>query len=433
MKKIALLLTMALMANMAQAQGWKDKLKAAKEKVSSVAEGGIGKDYSKYFDTIQFVNIKEFASGVKEGPINCFDGNPAGFPMKSSWPCEISLEKDEKFGTVINLSKTKYYPKLSGDSEIVPYYYNSGQSRLYLREDLFITYSVLQSGEIELDQLLGGKDNQKKLIAEIEAYQKWALAEVEGDESLAKDAREAESKAKEAARLAKYGLEGKNVKSIEIFASVPKIFGQFIPYSYYLVATLADGTKISTKDGGYRNDYEVTTTKSDFKGAIESGFLSSDELVITAKVKSKPSVTKTKKISIPYNSDISFLLYGHGWNHRNGDRGSNATIKIKQEAHTVTGEPVLRVRIESTAAHAKLREFSISPNNAIVIDCHGGDGGNDGGHFNGGDGGNVKVIKDPSVKHFTVDYNLNGGKAGGYNASAGRDGKYTVIEQSVTF
>lgn len=430
MKKIVLVLTLASIVNLAQAQGWKDKLNAAKEKVANKTGGGTSIDY----DTVEFTNIVEFIPNIKEGPIKCFDGNPAGFPMKSNWPCEVKLVKDEKFGTIIDISSTDFYPKISSDSKFVPYYYSQGGTkRLYMRNDLLITYSILQSGEIELDKLLGGKDNQKKLRAEIEAYQKWALTKVEADELSAKNGREEEAKAAAAERLAKYGLEGKNVKSIEIFPSVPKVFGHFIPYSYYIVATLSDGKKISTKDGGYISDYEVTTTKSDFNGAIESGFLKSDELIITAKVKSKPSVTETKKISIPYNSDIQFLLYGHGWNHRNGDRGSNATIKIKQEKHSVTGEPVLRVRIESTAAHASLREFSISPNNAIVIDCHGGSGGNEGGHFNGGDGGNIKVLKDPSVEKFTVDYNLNGGKAGGYNASAGRDGKYTVIEQLVTF
>jgi len=308
-------------------------------------------------------------------------------------------------------------------------------TRMYFKDDKFATYYLdSETKKVTIKEIFGGKESMNKLAAEIEAYEKWAAAKIKADQESAGASREAERQAKAAARLKKYGLADKDVKSIEVITAVPAKFGYYIPFSYKVVATLKNGTKISTGNGeGFLEDYIITAPKRDFNGAIESGFLDSDEIVITAKLKKDPSISHTAKISIPYNSSLKFELYGKGWYHKRGDNGYDVTLKIKQENHSVTGKPVLRVRLESNAAYAPLREFTISPDQAIIVDCHGGDGGNEEGHFNGGNGGNIRVIKDPSVENFYVDYNVNGGAKGGYNASAGRDGRYTVVEQPVNF
>lgn len=426
--KVVVLLAIALsVSQVGVAQKWKEKLNAAKDKVSS---GGS----APAVDTTQFKSADTYLADLEQGECPCWDANPAGFPLKSSWPCKLELKEDAKFGQIISVSGTDYYPKLNDDSKVVPYYYSQGGvGRLYLNGNTVVRYSKSQSSdEVILDQLLIAKSNQKGLMAEIAAYERWALAAVEADENAGDADRKAKREAEAAARLAKYGLEGKSVKSIEIKPNVPDVFGHYVSYGYDIIATLADGTKISTADGGYISDYEVTKSSGTYN-KFENGFLSSDELVITAKVKSKPSVTATEKIAIPYNQNVQFLLFGRGWHHREGDNGSNTEVYIKQENHSVTGKPVLRVRIKSTAAHAPLSEFSISPNNTIVIDTHGGEGGNDGGSFRGGHGGNITVYKDPSVDNFKLDHNTRGGQGGTSYANDGRDGEYKVITQPVSF
>lgn len=108
--------------------------------------------------------------------------------------------------------------------------------------------------------------------------------------------------------------------------------------------------------------------------------------------------------------------------------------EIIEDKHAVTGEPVLRVRLTSTAERAKLKEFSLSPNQSFIVKTYGGKGGEDNSRFyNGGDGGDIIVYKDPSVSSFRIKYDTKGGAPGGSSASFGREGDYRVIEQALNF
>jgi len=435
-KKLILLLLTTLVFNLANAQGLKARLKAAKEKINNKLEEAAGnKDYSSEFEGKEFPDMLTHIDKWHGKTIKSYTYDYRDLRYYSSEKVKVEVVKEGNEYKYIQLGQWKFVAEKNPDSDKIANFKGS-PGALYFTDTKIVTYYGRsgEEGGVSIKRFYGAKEPAKKVEAEISAYNKYTKKLISSDVAAADKERAKIAAEKAAIRKAKYGLVDKDVKSIEVIPNVPAKFGHFIPFSFKVVATLKDGTKISTGNGeGFIEDYILTTPKRGFNGALESGFLKSDEVVITAKLKKDPSIGHTKKVSIPFNSDIRFEFYGKGWYHKRGDNGYNVTLKIKQEKHSVTGKPVLRVRLESNASYAPLSEFSISPDKAIIVDCHGGDGGNEEGHFNGGNGGNIRVIKDPSVENFYVDYNVNGGQKGGYNASAGKDGKYTVQVQKVNF
>ena len=269
----------------------------------------------------------------------------------------------------------------------------------------------------------------KKIKTEIEYYFKSAAQQIESEQAVVNEKAKANAAKDLAARKAKYGLEGKEVKSIKIVTDVPEEFGYYVPFSYYIEATLENGQKIRTKyDEGFLEDYNIEKTVTDFNGAIPHGFVPGDAVVIKASVKSNPAVKAEKKITIPYNMDAAFT---YSENIAGAD-GHHVKIFIKEEKHGVTGEPVLRVRLKSAAFWAKDIKFSINPKNTIVVDCSGRNGRDLQNHYRGGDGGDVEIYVDPSVTTYKLRLDNSGGK--GYGTSAnGNSGSKNVYKEAVTF
>lgn len=435
-KKIIVLAIAALTFNVTNAQKLKDRLKAAKEKMNTKLEEAAGnKDYTSEFEGKEFPDMITHIDAWNGKTIKSYTYDYRDLRYYFSEDVKVEVVKEGEEYKYIQLGQWKFVAEKNPDSEKIANFKGS-PGALYFTDSKIVTYYGRsgEDGGVSIKRFYGAKEPAKKVEAEISAYNNYTNGLINADVAAANKERARIAAEKAAARKAKYGLHDKDVKSIEVIADVPSKFGYYIPFSYKVVATLKNGTKISTANGeGFLDDYIITAPKRDFNGAIETGFLDSDEIVITAKLKKNPSISHTEKVSIPFNSPLKFEFYGKGWYHKRGDNGYDVTLKIKQENHSVTGKPVLRVRLESNASYASLREFSISPDQSIIVDCHGGDGGNEEGHFNGGNGGNIRVIKDPSVENFYVDYNVNGGAKGGYNASAGRDGRYTVTEQKVNF
>lgn len=210
-------------------------------------------------------------------------------------------------------------------------------------------------------------------------------------------------------------------KPVKVLASLPAKNGNFTRLDFEIETTLANGKVITNKNGGFMSDYTITkNVKTDFNGNIESGFIPGDQVVVSVVCKHDKSKKAESKLTVDYNFGANFLLYGRDWNRSAGENGNEVEIEIKQENHKVTGKPVLRVKLKSNAARAPLREFTVSPTETIYVKTKGGD--DEVKHFNSGDGGDITVYKDPSVKSFRIKYDCNGGKPGGRFASSGRDG-----------
>lgn len=261
------------------------------------------------------------------------------------------------------------------------------------------------------------------------------------------DAKQEERNAELAAHKAQYSIDGKDVSGIEfVNFSVPDKFGHFRGFTFDIKATLKDGTTISTEDAAnsYWSDYTITYDAPNYQTRdldgeiLQSGFVNDDVITVTVACKHDPSKTISKDVPLKYNEDISFS-YRNGTtsSYGNGGNAMNYRFEVKQVKHAQTGENLLQIRITNVSESSVLSEFKMRADQTLHFSCNGGNGSEYHDHWgigNGGNGGNITVIKDPNVTSFNFDYsNLGGNPGPAYNAVRGRDGSYKEEARAVNF
>lgn len=313
------------------------------------------------------------------------------------------------------------------------YFYDSYKLGLILDSSIMVVFKTLDYSIVAtVNKRLSNSDESTQ--GKIEAYV------VNAEEILTqKFSADADKRMEE--RIAKFGLKGKDVASIKIENLVVGKNGKIGCYSnvsYDIVATLKNGTKISTADGGFKSDYEISMNDAQLEGGkLKATINKKDVFSIDVKVKSDPSKTTREEIVIPYNQAISFNWSGTGWSRSRGESARNIIIELKQTKHTETGADLLLVRIKGTDGSV-LSQFKIAPDMNIIVKLKGGYGGNDGATvFAGGNGGNIKVVKDPNVKSYSLDAQLEGGSGGtnqaGRSAASGSNGSIKEEIRPLTF
>ncbi|MFK7787369.1 MAG: hypothetical protein AB8B56_19755 [Crocinitomicaceae bacterium] len=432
MKLIISSILFVVLANTAYAQNWKDKLKNAKEKAQTSLESsmGVDKDYTSEYEGQEFPDMMNYLNSWEGKTLRYFIKDQNDHVLHAKGSEEVIYVKKGDEITGITIGSWNFFPKKNPDSDKIQAFSGTPGS-LYMNEDNIAVYQTNGDGEVFLRYLYGPKQSINKMQTEILYYNRYTNSLIEADVEVATAERKRIAAEKAAARKAKYGLHDKKVTSISITASLPEENGNFSPYSYSIEATLEDGTKISTNDGGFFSDYNITRTGTDFSDNINGEFVEGDQVSIEASLKYNPAIKDVKKLTLDYNTNINFFMYGRGWSGSEGEDGNDVEIEIKQETHAVTGKPILRVKL---TGRGEVKKFSISPNKTMIVKTYGGSGGEDDERFyNGGDGGDITVYKDPSVEAFRIKYDTNGGAPGGRSANAGRDGMYKVIEQKIYF
>lgn len=256
-----------------------------------------------------------------------------------------------------------------------------------------------------------------------------------------------EEKNKEAAAAAhreKYSIKGKDVTKIEIEANHGAKLGHGAKFTYGIIATLKDGSKIKTKNlggEGYLDDYEVT-----IHGDIDGDLLNpntislkpynykGDYIQISAKSKHHPSLAGVnQKYVLTY--DLPIELNFSGLNSTvDGDPGKSLRIDVKVVNHSETKEEILEYRIYDESSNL-INKFRLRRDVQFRIISNGGNGGDkrkDSQCGRGGDGGNITLNLDPKVgDDYQFDYQNMGGKGGinkdnsFRNGTDGRDGRFT--------
>ncbi len=253
------------------------------------------------------------------------------------------------------------------------------------------------------------------------------------------------SNAREAERKAKYGLADKDVASIKVNIKPIELdgkfsLGQYGKIDYEIVATLTDGTEISTHDGGYTTDYSISRphAQDDDFDVILPVFSDKDVYQVDVTLDKDNSITATGKVALTYDYDLSFnwSAYG-GFRKRNGDSARDVDLYIKQTTNTESGKTLLMARIVDSYSDEMLSEFKIDPSKTMYIKLYGGDGGVDEGTpTNGGNGGDVTVHVDPNVTSYKLKTGLTGGSGGKgsyYRGDDGDDGSVTEVVEKVSF
>ena len=357
---------------------------------------------------------------------------------------DIKFKKnDDGIINIIVIGKEEYKAAKSESKSFV-ISYGGRYGALYLTESSIVMYSM-RNGDVYVEKCYGSKIGIGAAEKEIKAFR--VNAEETRDQQAGEYAEKAAEEAKKAeeARKKKYSLEGKEVVKIEIInLNVPQKFGHFRGFTFNMKATLKDGTTISTEkfDEGYISDYEIKYTPNTyaaemFENKLESGFVDGDIIKVEVSCKSNPTLTVSETVTLKYNEDVSFdYRNGMTYNFGNGGNAMNYRFEVKQVKHAVTGADILSIRIYNITEGKLVSEFKMGIDQTLHFKCNGGNGGDEHttGIGNGGNGGNITLVKDPSVKYFNFDYsNLGGNPGKSYSAVRGRDGSFKEESRKVNF
>lgn len=444
-KNITILLGLGalLSFNQLNAQSFKEKLKAkmaaAKKELGSEKAPSLTDEELK---NKEWVSIGENAKKWEDGEYNYWYVDRQGNKKREA-DSYFKFTKNSS-GDVIKIGSRKSFGGFTPNgTEGVKFFvaYTGDGGYLYINETTIATYSFFEDGSIKIKRMYGQKANIRVLAKEIAAYRAYAGTKASGENTDHKEKLEEERKAKIAARLAKYGLKDKEVKSIKIVnirgGKNGKI-GCYSTVSFDIEATLTNGTVISTANQGFKSDYVITYNDVKLEsGKIKAEIYKKDVFSVDVKVKNSPSIKAHKEIVIPYNQAITFNWSGTSWSRSRGENGKNIRIELMQIKHSETGKDLLKVRILKSDG-SLLSKFKISPDMNIIVYVRGGNGGTDeGGVSPGGNGGTVTVIKDPSVKYYSLEAKVEGGRGGvnrvGRTAPSGRDGKIIKETRPVKF
>jgi hypothetical protein len=250
-------------------------------------------------------------------------------------------------------------------------------------------------------------------------------------------------------------IEGKEVKSLKIKTAngetkVP------LNYSINLVfeSTLADGTVMSTAQKAWMDDYniEVVGATMDNEGKLmcyqsyrgDDFDVSqvTDEVVVTITSKYHPNLAPaTIKLPVDYSQPKLWTLSyaGNPFNKQWG--GASLIGEVKKVKNTVDGSDLYECRFRYKRDAHWYQVVRIKPTNTLFLDCSGFSHGNktSGDGKNGGDGGDIRLILDPSATSFNFDYSNKGAKAQPPKSSAfrpgqnGRDGTFEKKVEKVSW
>lgn len=248
-------------------------------------------------------------------------------------------------------------------------------------------------------------------------------------------------------KRAKFGIKGKEVVSlaIEPFDNNKLFQGQ--SYNFDIIATLKDGSKLSTRQG-FKDEYDIQVEglelvkHTDVDGSVTSWYEiaktyipKNDKIRIVVKSKFHPNV---KPVEFSQNVDYENCEWTF---NDNGDQSSTEAyrkasgsfrIEVKSSIDLNTKKECFEYKVWNNGevvAHCK--QVKSKP---IVVNAKGGAGKKPNfGNQNGGNGGAITLVKDPSAKNCVITYDVSGGP--GYTAShsSGAKGTYTETEQKLSW
>ncbi|MGB1041404.1 MAG: hypothetical protein ACPGVD_11065 [Flavobacteriales bacterium] len=347
--------------------------------------------------------------------------------------------------TEVWIGTIKYLPDEDGKSDFVRYYKTtgSGHYKIAFSEEKAIVFTTTTSGQYTLKYSLQKKASYEEL-KRVMAYIK--DSKVNQDADLAAYAKNAKANADKEykKREAKWSIKGKKVTKIEVTdIKAPHSFGYYRSFSYQIKATLANGKTISTKDGGFWTDYEITYANADVKNKTiqHTSFVKDDKVIINIKSKFDSKIKTTADVVMDYSETLTMSNSSNNW----GVSAFSYRYEVKQRKHAVTGKDVIMIKQIDLSGYQKPIYMIIDADQSLNVYANGhngyktvGTGNSTGPGANAGNGGNITIIKDPSVTKFNINYTMNGGTGGagtyGYNRGRdGRDGKYKEIVRPVNF
>lgn len=353
---------------------------------------------------------------------------------------KLKVTKEDGKVSAIWLGDIKYLADEDGKSEFVRYYKTTGGGhfKVVFFDNKIIVFTTSTHGVHRTSYFLNNKGSYDDLKAVGVYLDASKINQQEELDVYAKNQKANADKAFEV-KKEKWSIEGKKVTKIEVTdIKAQHGFGYYRPFSFQIKATLANGKTISTSDGGFWSDYSITYKNGDVKSKTiqDTKHITGDKIVIEVKSKFDGSIKATGNAIMEYGETLTMANSSNNW----GKSAFNYRVEVKQAPHAVTGKPVLSIKVTDLSGYKKPLYFKLDANMTLNFYANGHNGyktvgtGNDTGPgANAGNGGNITVIKDPSVTVFNINYENNGGTggAGTYGYNRGRDGKDGVYKEEV--
>lgn len=472
MKKTTLIATLLLGITSLSAQKFKDKANGALNKVSNNEQPAPSSSNTTSGSESQFVMIENFVSAKSLYTIKIKEKESAEVKPSDKTPAEFLGEIQRNAN-----GKVEKFKSFSANHPVYPtcYVYDA-QTYIFINNVCFtFSYCKIRSAEDVDKCLIPGqmarwgtvygttKDALKGMTYETakEMLKNYFIEAGKGLESAKADEKIAAVKADEEKR-AKYSIKGKDVQSISLQWSAEKTHLHYKEHiGFKILATLKDGSKLTAGDGnGFFDDYLIEVSGCDPAqasiGYVINNFVETplDKIVITVTSKYHTGVKAEKSFIMKYEVPSGEKFKFHNNNPRAGDAGVATRVEIKQVKDLNTGATLIAYRIYSMDDYTKpLFAFKCSPETPVEISTAGNNGAS--GYQNGvlekspenggrgGDGGNLKILIDPSVVvTYNVNYVTSGGKGGAAGRTAfgsgvagidGREGKMETIKQKLNW
>jgi hypothetical protein len=248
-------------------------------------------------------------------------------------------------------------------------------------------------------------------------------------------------------KRAKFGIKGKEVVSLAIQPFDNNKLFQGQSFNFDIIATLEDGTKLSTRQG-FKDEYDIQVEglelvkHTDVDKSVTSWYEiaktyipKNDKIRVVVKSKFHPNV---KPVEFSQNVDYENCEWTF---NDNGDQSSTEAyrkaagsfrIEVKSSIDLNTKKECFEYKVWNkgeVVAHCK--QVKTKP---IVVNAKGGAGKKPNfGNQNGGNGGSITLVKDPSAKDCKIIYNVQGGQAYSVGYQNGTQGSYTEIEQKLSW
>lgn len=471
MKKIFFLVGLLLFANqVVVGQGLKDKLKEAKEqlfgkgKKENAEKVAATKSDEPYQAADQLTEFEKYRASDRVYKIT---QRTSGSFYHDKFNSEYEpMDKfiAEKYNKELFRHAIADYTPHSSHAPL--YYTNKSQSEqiIFSNGTMFHVTGLKEDGSFyKLVSIHTTDKNLVRACAKWDAdYAKNAVASyikaVKPIHDAAENNATAEKEKAAAEKRTQYTITNKDVKSINL--SVAKKMEQGEIYGLMVVATLKDGSTISTKEGGYMDEYEITvsgipatyndpTSISGKRATVgESSIqipdlaaVSGDKVLITVKAKHNAALKVSQEAVMDYSKSVDLNYNAEMRSDKRSIVGGDMRIELKQLKHAVTSEDLLEYKVFNGKGEL-LKHFRINQSASVNVSVNGQKGWKaisaTKPPMNGTKGGDVKIIIDPSVGSYNLNISNTGGRGGdggyGYPAgSDGRDGKVEKVKQKVTW
>lgn len=388
--------------------------------------------------TTTLVSQSVTAAAWADGEYTHFD-RQGDILIKDGETRKLTFTKNEK-GEVVEFTMNDkvYRGDEHGKSEFVRYFQTDNGYCLFFTAKTIYQFSSPGSTSIEGSIGAKGTINARTTI---ETFLTESAVMQEEDIKKYNEKKAEEARIAQLEKEKQFSIKDKDVSKLEIInIHLPEKFGHYVGFSFDIKATLHDGSVLSTDNGGFWSDYEITYTGGEYTdGKIQGSFIKDDKITINVVSKFNPANKATADVVLLYNQDITFNYNATGWSRSAGEAANSFKIEVKQVKHKVNGTLLNAIQITNVSMGTVVAQFKIGVDQTLHFSCNGGYGGSDDGYGkDGGDGGKITVVKDPSVKTFNLNYSNRGGKAGkgsttSYDGRAGRDGDYVEQSAAVTF